>query len=115
MIRGKFAPGKRVLLLRSPLQTAHTAHLVRTVQVLEEKVSETHPMSFLDTSETFWSLVGVLSLRGKRVAWSQVDMILIDPDETPDESAEAMRRLHDTTVPAKKKEPVVRPFQWEAL
>lgn len=35
--------------------------------------------------------------------------------ESPEESTEAMKRLHDTTVPAKKKEPVVRPFQWEAL
>lgn len=39
----------------------------------------------------------------------------IRPGESPEESTEAMRRLHDTSVPAKNKEPVVRPFEWEAL
>lgn len=39
----------------------------------------------------------------------------IRPGETPEESTEAMKRLHDTSVPAKKKEPVVRQFQWEEL
>lgn len=52
---------------------------------------------------------------GDLMAFRDQDLRPIRGGETPEESAEAMKRLHDTSAPARKKEPVVRPFEWEKL
>ena len=113
MSKGKFAPGKRVMLLRSERQNPRTAHFVNTLQVL----LIVRPDDFDEGRGCpRWELAGIRSAIGEKVAWSQKCMILIDPDETPEQSIEAMRCLHDTTAPVKAKSPdVVRPFKWEAL
>ena len=106
MSKGKFAPGKRVLLVESVNKSLR--HLLGSVHTLGE------PSPYYQSS---WRMApNIYNTLGKIASWAEDHMVLIDPDETPEQSVEAMRRLHDTTAPAKAKAPaVVRPFKWEAL
>lgn len=93
MSKGKFEPGKRVLLLRN--SGAFTSHLVGTEQTLEFRVPSTkvcRPQQ--EMSEKWWRLEGCVSSRGRGVSWHEDRMILLDPDESPEQSAEAMRNLY---------------------
>lgn len=113
MSKGKFAPGKCVLLLRGTSDWARKYNgALATLEAVAPSTASGSPCWYLREVR---DRVGDL-----RCKWQQKNMILIDPDETPEQSIEAMRRLHDTTAPAKepvkaKAPDVVRPFKWEAL
>lgn len=94
MSKGKFEPGKRVLLLGpvdcKPLPWA-IPH-IGTVAELEAYAEDAPRFYGVDA----WFLVGIgrCATTGKRNAWRQKSMILLDPDESPEQSAEAMRNLY---------------------
>ena len=98
MSKGKFEPGKSVLLLRSERQNPKTEHLVNTQQTITRKIAQ--DFDFRRNCPR-WELANVRVLCGVLVAWSQKCMIIIDPDETPEQSIEAMRLLYDINVPDK--------------
>lgn len=106
MLKGQFAPGKRVLLLRPAndcVLDPNLTHLVGTEQVLDRTVAPYEMMHFAFQAK-HWVLRGVSypTREYDEVAWPQRDMFLLDPDETPEQSAEAMRKLHETTTAKKE-------------
>lgn len=91
MSKGKFEPGKRVLLLRDSLNPEpRVDHLVGTDQILGQQFK---PFSNA-RGGTAWDIVGARSTQGHLVCWQEKFMILLDPDETPEQSSEAMRNLY---------------------
>lgn len=105
MNKGQFAPGKRVLLLNCEPEyetKPELAYLIGTEQTLEVLVPA-HEVGDGKSHLTYWLLRGVVypTPEFDRVAWPQRYMFLLDPDETPEQSAEAMRKLHEITTPKK--------------
>lgn len=80
------------------------------------KLEEAFTFAMAADAQSVWT--GEVFVEGQLVYVYELEDKYLRPirgGETPEESIEAMKRLHDTSAPAKKKEPVVRPFEWEAL
>lgn len=95
MLKGQFAPGKRVLVL-GPCNNTLTMHVIRTECTLGFKFPHTDWRGRI-----MWELAGVHATNGDPICWPQDKLVLLDPDETPEQSAEAMRKLHEITTPKK--------------
>lgn len=89
MSKVKFEPGKRVLVL-GPGFDPTSWHVVGKDCRLGQEVGPLPQTPDRD----HWELAGERSTDGYRIAWPKSKLILLDPDETPEQSAEAMRDLH---------------------
>jgi len=89
MSKGKFEPGKWVWLIRGISPWAKKYN--ETLQKLES-------VAYNDEDGTNWFVVGIndQTQSGLRCVWMQKCMIPIDPDESPEQSIEAMRNLMQT-------------------
>jgi len=92
MSKGKFEPGKMVLIKKSI--NPRCQHLIGSIQVLGY-LSKHYIGNWRFSPDAF-------STKGVPVSFAEQDMILIDPDETPEQSIEAMRLL--TSLPNKQEQ-----------
>jgi len=94
MSKGKFAPGKRVLLLSSPDTCEQARPFVGSLQILG---------NLCPVFAGHWDMNPTLICSdGVQLAWREKYLLIIDPDETNEQSIEAMRLL--TSSPNKQEQ-----------